>query len=164
MRMIVNYLIIFLVLLGQKTEAATTPLLPSFVQPPIDTSFYKSNILPPSSYVPHKKVGFIKKLQYKILQKKLKYLSNKFDEGTQSKTNVLSIISLALGLITVIGVVASVGVITLIAAPLAVITGIIALNNKSNSKGSKAMARIGLILGSLLILLLIIALIAYSDN
>ncbi len=70
---------------------------------------------------------------------------------------MLSIISLALGLITVISlVVASAGVITLIAAPLAVITSIIALNNKSNSKGSNTMARIGLILGILLILVIII--------
>jgi Flp pilus assembly protein TadB len=114
---------------------------------------------------PNKKVGLLKKLQLKVLQNRLKHLSKKADEGTQSKLNVLSIISLALGMIGVIVFFSFYSPIAFIASLAALITGIIALGKRrNNSKGSRAMAIIGTILGGGLILFVLVALIAWSGG
>jgi hypothetical protein len=75
MRTIVSYLIVLLLFICQKVEAATTPLSLTYIAPTLDTSSNDLQILLSPVYAPHKKAGFIKKLQYKILQKRLKYLS-----------------------------------------------------------------------------------------
>jgi hypothetical protein len=164
MRPIVNCLFVLLLLLSQKTEAATIPLSVTYGQATLDTGLKNPQLLTPSSYVPYKKAGFIKKLQYKILQKRLKYLSNKYGEGTPSKTNVLSIISLIAGLLMLISILANAGILALIAGFTALITGIIALGKKyNNSKSSRAMAIIGVVLGGGFFILLLVLLIALSS-
>jgi hypothetical protein len=154
-------LFVFLVLQCQKTEAASAPLSHSFALPALDTGLNNSHVLTPSFYGPQKKVGFIKKLQYRILQKRLKYLSNKPDEGTRPKTNVLSIVSLVLGLIGVIGLFAGIFLLALIPALAALITGLIALGKRNNNKkGSREMAIMGLIIGGGVILLFFLFIIS----
>lgn len=165
MRTIANCLIVFIVLLCQKTEAATAPLSSSFVLTSFDIGAKNSDVVIPSIHVTHKKVGFIKKLQYKTLQKGLKYLSNRSKEETKPKTNGLSIVSLVLGLIAVIGLFTGIGLAALIPALAALITGLVTLRKKNNNnKGSRAMSIIGLILGGGLILLFIIFILSYGGQ
>ncbi|HZH63984.1 MAG TPA: hypothetical protein VEY10_03765 [Flavisolibacter sp.] len=160
MRTIVNCLIVLLMLLFQKTEAATPPLSHGYVLPTIDTNLSNSPILTTIFDVPPKKPGFLKKLQYKILQKKIKFLLGKRDKGTPSKSNVASIICLALGLTAVLGILvfASVG-LGIGAGVAALITGGIALSNKNNTGSSRAMAVIGMILGGGVLFLLLLLLL-----
>lgn len=163
MRTIVSCLIVFLVLLCQKTAAASAPLSSSFVLTTFDKDSKNSDEVTPSIFAHPKKVGFVKKLQYKILQKRLKYQLNKSEEGT--KTNGLSIVSLVLGLIGVIGLFVGIGIIAFIPALAALITGLIALRKRKNiNKGSRAMAIIGLILGGGIILLFAIIILSFGGQ
>jgi uncharacterized membrane protein len=65
----------------------------------------------------------------------------------------------------VIGTIAGVGSLAIIAALIALIAGIIALGKRyNNTKSSRAMAIIGVILGGAFFLLLIIALLAWTSS
>lgn len=148
-------------LLCQKSEAVSAPLsyCPSF---PLSDSGLKNNIaLPQFTHRPYNKAGLLRKLQYKLALKRLKQLSNSFDDDIPHKRNVLSTISLILGILgLVVLFIPAIAGIAFIVAPAAFITGIIALGKRyNNSKASRAKAIIGLVLGALLILLGILGVI-----
>ena len=112
-------------------------------------------------YKAPKKPGFLQKLEYKIVQKKVKrLLAHRADEPATRK-NVLSTISMVLGILAILVLfIPSISVIALVAGPAALITGIIALGKKyNNSKASRAKAIIGIVLGSVFILFLLVAIL-----
>ena len=161
MRPIVNYMVALLVLVCLKTEAASAPLLYSPIFPSSNSGKGNIHVFTPSAPTSYKKVGFLRKLQYKLALKSITRLSKGLDEGTQPKKNRLSTISLVLGIIGAVALfIPGIAGIALIAGPAALITGIIALGKRyNNSKASRTKAIIGVVLGGILVALGIAAVI-----
>jgi hypothetical protein len=159
-------LITLSLLLCYKSEAASIPLKYSSHYPLADSAVKKNFILDPSVFTPYKKGGFIKKLQYRLLQKKLAHLSRHVDEGTAPKKNLLSTIALLLGIIASVSLfISAIAGIALIAAPAALVTGIIALGKRyNNSKASRTKAIIAIVLGSVIIFLALLAIILIASS
>jgi hypothetical protein len=162
MRILIICLIVLSLLQCKESRAATVPYHYSLHYKTFDSNVRKG-LFDLSILSPNKRVGFLRKLQYKVLQKRLKHLTYKADEGTPRKTNALSIISLVLGILGVIGIFAGISPLFILASLAAAITGIIALGKRyNNNKGSKAMAIIGLILGGGLFLLFTIFILSWG--
>ena len=165
MKVLANCMIL-LMILCQKTEAASAPLShPSSLS---DTAKQKSFLLHPSIvHAPYKKAGFIRKLQYRLALKSLKHFSVRINDDAPSKKNPLSTISLILGVVGAVAlfIPSIAGAAVLIAGPAALITGILAHGKRhNNTKASRTKATIGLILGAVLIFLLVIAVILIAGS
>ena len=157
--MLVICLLVSAVLFNYSSNAASYPSTSTFYS--FSDSLLNNSIvnhLPASMY---NKVGLIKKIQYKLLHKKVEDKNVKRDEGKLAKKNVLSTVSLILGIIGVVSlIIPSIAGIAVIAGPAALITGIIALGRRrNNTKASRTKAIIGLVLGAVLIFLGILGLI-----
>jgi hypothetical protein len=166
MRTILTCLSCIAFLLCQKSEAATAPV--PYASPfPFSDSAVANKPLKTVVFMPHKKMGLIRKLQLKLLQNRLKYFSRHADDGTTPKKNLLSTISLILGILGIVLALipAGIGAIALIAAPAALVTGIIALGKRyNNNKASRTKAILGIVFGSVLIFFIIIAVIIIASG
>jgi hypothetical protein len=164
MKKIINCIVIVLMLLCQKTEAASAPLSSSFILPQSDPVMKNTHVWDVTMYGYPKKAGFLRQLRYKLALKSVKCLSKSLDEGTKTKKNVLSTISLVLGIIgAVVVFIPGIAGIAFILGPAALTTGIIAVGKRyNNSKADRAKAIIGLVLGGLLVLLGIIGLLVIA--
>lgn len=155
-------------LLFQHTNlnAASVPQVTIQARPSTDSSISNNFLNSPSFYKAPKKPGFLQKLEYKIVQKKVKrLLAHRADEPATRK-NVLSTIALILGILAAVTLfIPAISVASLIAAPAALITGIIALGKSyNNSKGSRAKAIIGIVLGSIVIAFILAILIWFLSG
>jgi hypothetical protein len=164
MKKIINCMVVVLMLLCQKTEAASAPLSSSFISPLSDSVRKNTHVWDVTMHTYTKTAGFLRKFQYKLALKSFKRLSKSLDEGTKTKKNVLSTISLVLGIIgAVVVFIPGIAGIAFILGAAALITGIIALGKRyNNSKASRAKAITGLVLGGLLLLFGVAALIVIA--
>jgi hypothetical protein len=164
MRTIKKCMLFFLILLCLKGQAATSLVLTTSIFQVKDSGITSSMLLVPSLDQPHKSIGFIRKLQIKLLQNNLKHRAYRLDEVTPRKKNLLSTISLILGLAGAIAIfIPAISILGVIAGPAALVTGIIALgkkNNNSNASRWKAIA--GLVLGAVVIFLALLALVWWA--
>lgn len=160
MRMLVKFLLVCSVIFSNYGNAASS-LLPASTLYPFSDSLLKNSRLNHSLPSEHKKVGFIQKLHYKLLHLRGKDKTLKMDEGELPKRNVLSTISLILGIIGAVSLfIPAIAGVAFIAGLAALVTGIIALGKRrNNTKASRTIAIIGLVLGAIIILLGIIGLI-----
>jgi hypothetical protein len=103
-----------------------------------------------------RKMGRLRKLQLKILQKKLRkqVLSDK--KPTTRSTKVLSVISMITGALGLIALLSGLGFFLFLFTIASIITGIIALSN-NDSKKHRTMAILGLVLGGITIAITLVA-------
>lgn len=163
---VLRCLAVLLLFLSTELKAASVP--PDNIPSPVlNDSNSKNNFFKtPSVYKSHKKGSFLQKLEYKILQKRLKYLVAHPKDKTASGNNVLSTVALVLGILALgLLFIPGVAVGSLIAAPAALITGIIALGKGyDNTKGSRAKAIIGIVLGSIIVAIFLLALALFASG
>jgi hypothetical protein len=148
-------------LLCHKSEAASAPVRDSVSHAILDSHVATKPLLKNLLFTPHKKVGLIKRVQLKLLQKSLTHFSRHAADGTKTKKNTLSTISLIFGILGLIALlIPAIGGIAIVAAPIALVTGIVALGKHyNNDKASRTKAIIGIVLGGVLIFFIMIALI-----
>lgn len=145
----------------QKSEAASAPVQNFVSHAILDSHVATKPLLKNLVFTPYKKVGLIKRVQLKLIQKSLKHFSRHSADGTTPKKNTLSTISLIFGILGLIAVlIPPIAGIAIVAAPVALVTGIVALGKHyNNDKASRTKAIIGISLGSVLLLFIIIAVI-----
>jgi hypothetical protein len=154
-------------LLCQKSEAATAPVPSASSHTVSDSGAKQMPLWKLVVSTPYKKMGFVRKLQVKLLQSRLKHFSTHAGDDTTPRKNHLSTISLILGLVALVAafIPTAVGAISIIAAPAALVIGIIALGKRyRNDRASRSKAIIGIVLGSVLIFLMIIAVILIASG
>jgi hypothetical protein len=166
MKTILHCLLVLSLLQLKEAEAATAPELPATFSIILDSRSKNPNAERTSWPAPHKKMGFIRRMEYKFLEKRFKKYAAHQKTEAAPKNNALSTISLILGIIAAVTLfIPTAGVVALIAAPAALITGIIALSkNYNNNKSSRAQAIIGVTLGSIIIALFFVAIIVFLSG
>lgn len=165
MRAIFMCMLVLLLFQCAELKAASVPQVEIPAKPFTDSSLKQNFFKSPWLYAPHKKPGFIQKLEYKILQKRVKRLSAHRQDNTSGK-NTLSTVSLLLGILALVTIfIPGIAIVALVAAPAAIATGIIALGKHyNNNKASRAKAIIGIVLGSLFILFFLVVLILFLSG
>src|SRR5215213_9019738 len=107
MRVILKCILVLILLQTSEVKAASAPEVFPAIKPTLDSSSKHLSLLNVFTPKRHKKVGFFKKLEYKILEKKIKKLAARHPADDPPKKNVLSTISLILGLIGAVSILIS---------------------------------------------------------
>jgi len=157
MRALVIYLLVAFMLWSPHLNAAAAPTNAAWRHASFDSAIKSNPALSPTLFRPAKKVTFVQKLGYKLVFKKIRRLSAHGHAADVPERNTLSTISLILGILGFITLfISGLGLLSLLAAPAALVTGILALDKHHySSRGSRTKAILGIVLGSTTILIFI---------
>lgn len=155
--------ILVLCIISNKTYAATFPSGHNSFAPQVDSALLKRIVsLNPNEVhrLSRQKMHLVQRIEWKILQRKIKKsVVNEDEKNPKETVAFISLITGLLGLVLIF-------LFPLLGFPLlltAIITGIIGMNNNKDSK-SRRNAIIGLIAGSLGLLLVTLAIIAFAGG
>jgi Flp pilus assembly protein TadB len=139
----------------EKAEAAAAPVRDTISRLEYHPSW---RIQPPVRF---KKQSLLQKLQWKLLQKRIKQVSHHRAAST-GRESVLSTIALILGLLGVLFLfISSLAGLSILFAVGALITGFIALSKRNKANGTKTKAIIAVVLGGLTLLLWLVIIVAF---
>lgn len=125
---------------------------------PVPGFKFQGNLLDkPQKNVSTNESNFIKRLQQKVIEKRLKRYLSKIEKGN-SNTETLSTLSLIFGAIAAVTIFTPIGLVAVILGPAALILGIIALSRDNASKSAKTKALLGVIFGGVAVAILLLAL------